>query len=156
MGREIRKVPKNWEHPKDESGNYQSMYDECFEDAVNEWEAGKREWLAGESEDQKKYNQQPTITDYIDWVGSYPDPKYYRKEKWTEEEACCFQMYQTVSEGTPVSPVFESLKGLEDWLVKEGYSRTAAIGFCESGYAPSFMMNMGTGELKSNIEIYDK
>lgn len=155
MGREIRKVPKGWEHPKDEQGNYKPMYDECFEDAFNEWDKNRLEWISGKSESQKKYNYEPTNAGYIESEGGSPDPEYYRKEKWTEEEACCFQMYQTVSEGTPVSPVFDTLKELEDWLVIQGHSRKAAHGFCESGYAPSMIFNGSTGEMKSNVDIYD-
>ena len=33
MGREIRKVPPNWEHPKKADGTYHPMYDEYFDDA---------------------------------------------------------------------------------------------------------------------------
>lgn len=155
MGREIRKVPKGWEHPKDEQGEYKSMHDEYFEDAFNEWEQNRLDWIAGKNEDQKRNNYGTTNAEYIEWAGTSPDPEYYRSVKWTEEEACCFQMYQTVSEGTPVSPVFETLQGLEDWLVEQGHSRKAAKGFCESGSAPSFIMNSATGEIKSNVDIYD-
>ena len=31
MGREIRRVPKNWEHPKDEEGYYLPMYEMDFD-----------------------------------------------------------------------------------------------------------------------------
>jgi hypothetical protein len=37
MGREIRRVPPNWEHPKDADGNYKSMYDWEYETAAREW-----------------------------------------------------------------------------------------------------------------------
>jgi len=48
-------------------------------------------------------------------------------------------MYETISEGTPISPVFDSLKVLENWLVKDqGYSRKAAQEFCVESWSPSF------------------
>jgi len=33
MGREIRKVPKGWKHPKDENGRFIPKYNEFFKDA---------------------------------------------------------------------------------------------------------------------------
>jgi hypothetical protein len=101
MGREIRKVPKNWEHPKDEQGKYKPMVDE---------------------------------------------------QEWTEEEAVCFQIYETVSEGTPVSPVFDTLADMEDWLVNmKYYSRDETKEFCKQGWTPSFEMNTRSNGNVENI-----
>ncbi len=36
-----------------------------------------------------------------------PDPADYMPD-WLPEEAPCLQWYETVSEGTPISPIFES------------------------------------------------
>lgn len=153
MGREIRKVPKGWEHPKREnrySGKeeYQPMYDEYYGDAVEEWIKSHYLWLEG-----KHPEQDPSYKWYAEYAGSGPDIEYYRQEKWTEEEANCFQIYQTVSEGTPVSPVFESLEEMEKWLIKEGHSEKSAKAFCESGWAPSAVML--NGNFKSGIDSFD-
>jgi hypothetical protein len=41
MGREIRRVPANWEHPKDErDGGYIPMYDDDFDAALAKCLAG--------------------------------------------------------------------------------------------------------------------
>lgn len=142
MGREIRKVAKGWQHPKKEDGHYKPLYDKYFEDAFIEWEEGRQKWIKGEDPDADKYNNPKTTKGYIEWNGGSPDPEYYRDVKWTEQEACCFQYYQNVSEGTPLSPVFDTLKELEDWLVSDqGHSRTAAQNFCKSGSAPSMVMH---------------
>ena len=41
MGREIRRVPENWDHPETENRygdlRLQPMYDEQYEDAAREW-----------------------------------------------------------------------------------------------------------------------
>lgn len=37
MGRELRSVPANWEHPKKDNGEYQPMFNEYYGDALNEW-----------------------------------------------------------------------------------------------------------------------
>ena len=96
MGREIRIVPKGWEHPKKRDGSYQPMRDTVYAERARE----------------------PT----------------------------CYQMYETVSEGTPVTPVFETEDELVDYLVNVGtfwnqkYSREAAEAFVKTGWAPSFVM----------------
>lgn len=35
MGREIRRVPKNWKHPRLEDGRYQPMFDQNYEEACH-------------------------------------------------------------------------------------------------------------------------
>lgn len=48
-----------------------------------------------------------------------------------------WQVWETVSEGSPVSPVFNSAESLVSWLESEGYSRLAAENFVKSGLVPS-------------------
>jgi hypothetical protein len=160
MGREIRRVPPNWEHPTyrdlgyDEYGaprwgkgidEHHPLYDRNYEEKAEEWLKNLATWQAGEDEAQKRNLDTPKY--YWDWDGGPPNEKYYRTGKWvfTPEEATCYQMYQTVSEGTPTSPVFETLEALEDWLVGEGHSREAAHRFAESGWAPSGVFVPRTG-----------
>lgn len=51
-----------------------------------------------------------------------------------------WQVWETVSEGSPVSPVFATPIGLEDWLVSVGgYERKAARAFVKGAWAPSGM-----------------
>lgn len=153
MGREIRKVPKGWQHPKDDKGRFKPLNDEYYGDAVEEWYNNHKLWLEKKHPDQLR-DSKLDYKFFAEWGGNAPDIEYYRLEKWSEEEANCFQMYQTVSEGTPVSPVFESLEGLENWLVGEGYSRTAAYEFCKHGYAPSFTMTPQHG-IRDGISSYE-
>lgn len=152
MGREIRKVPKGWEHPTEESGDYKPMRNEFYLDAMNEWWKNHELWLRKQHPDQLRENP-PTYTFLAEWDGDPPAVEYYRAEKWTEEQACCFQMYETVTEGTPVSPVFDSLQELEDWLVTQGHSRGAAHAFCGSGWAPSAIF--GPSGMKSGVDACD-
>lgn len=37
MGRELRKVSANWEHPKKYDGSYQPMYNKYYGDRMKEW-----------------------------------------------------------------------------------------------------------------------
>ena len=61
-----------------------------------------------------------------------------------------WQLWETVSEGSPISPVFPTREALADYLVGEGYSRAAAEKFCKSGWAPSGVI--AGGVLYENIE----
>jgi hypothetical protein len=154
MGREIRMVKKGWEHPKDDQGNYQPMYDEYYLDALNEWWENHQKWLQGKHEDQpQKYKF------YAEWSGNPPDVEYYRHEKWTKEECTCFQVYENVSEGTPVTPVFETQKELIDYLVDVGnfwgekYTRAQAEKFVKRGY--SFSAIMSGGKIHTGASVND-
>jgi hypothetical protein len=149
MGREIRMVPPNWQHPtkmvirwKDGRLQHveekQSMYDRRYDDAIEEWVKGREEW---------KTNPQHDCT-WEEWSGNAPDPEYYRP--WKDQEATWFQLWQTVSEGSPVSPPFETREELAQYLAENGdewdqlrrhggWGVEAAKRFCSQGWAPSFI-----------------
>lgn len=152
MGREVRKVPANWEHPK--SVKYgeerpQPMHDEQFDDVFANWLADfDRIRCDGLSEDERKYYPRG-LADWLQDEGSPPDPAYYRP--WKDEDAIWFQLWETVSEGTPVSPPFATKAELVDYLVANGdawdqkrghggWKREAAERFVEVGWAPSMMV----------------
>lgn len=144
MGREIRRVPKGWQHPKtvnrySSKEEYQPMYDEDFETAAREWLDNAIAWDNGTHKDAEKHKADHPY--FWQWENNPPDAEYYRP-KWTEEPTC-YQIYETVSEGTPDSPVFETLDEMREWLVEEGYSEDAARKFCEHGYVPSLIVFNG-------------
>lgn len=65
-------------------------------------------------------------------------------ESWEEEEPPTgegWQLWENVSEGSPVSPVFATSGELVDWMVSDGYSRAGAEKFIEVGYAPPFIFS---------------
>ena len=55
-----------------------------------------------------------------------------------------YQIYENVTEGTPVSPIFSSADMLIDWLLAQGISRDAAETFLREGCAPSFIIKNGS------------
>lgn len=154
MGREVRKVPENWEHPKNEKGDYQSCFDETYEDAADEWLTQFYEWEAGRDPNREEYD-----TRYFwDWK-SPPDEDSCRPK--FESDPIWFQLYETVSEGSPVSPPFASLEELAKYLSENGdfwYQSDAskkrdtfrtkptyeqALSLVNSGYAPSMVFVNG-------------
>lgn len=157
MSREIRRVPPNWEHPKNEDGHYVPMYDYDFDTALEKWLAGYTLWKKGEHEDQIKH---PQYKDDEYWLhhGGPPDPDYCRPAY--EEEPTWFQVYETVSEGTPVTPPFPTKEMLVEYLVehgtfwdqgqwgKGGWSRESAEYFAKAEWAPSLLVFAGPEEVK--------
>ena len=91
-----------------------------------------------------------TWTDKGDIEGP-PDPEYYRPA-WSEEPTA-YQMYETVSEGTPVSPVFLTVDELRTWLLEQGHSEKATDQFIELGFAFSFVI--GPKGMAKNLDAYD-
>ena len=90
MGREIKRVSENWEHPI----NFNSEFE-----PLNEEDIPKGEW---------------------------------------------YQLFENVSEGTPLSPPFEKSEELIEWLVNNKdfwghtWTKKQAEGILKSGYVPSF------------------
>jgi len=125
MGREIRRVSPEWQHPRDTRGNYRPLFDRTYVETLQEWREDRNAW-----QDEPKDD-----CSFEEWAGSSPDPDYYRPE-WVEEPTC-YQIYEPVSEGTPTSPIFASLDEMRIWLIEQGFSETATAKFVETGWAPS-------------------
>lgn len=140
MGREIRRVPRDWTHPKDRHGHYQPMHDRVFEDEAREWLDAAIAWDTGNDPHKVK------LPFYWQWNGNPPNPLYHRP-RWTSEPTH-YQMYETVTEGTPVTPHFATKAELVDFLVTHGeegenipWNRGVAERFVEKEWAPSLVTN---------------
>jgi hypothetical protein len=147
MGREVRRIPKDWQHPKKRKFNYlkacyedvyQPMYDKPFAPAMREWYAGWEAWERGE-------RPEGAISEtYWEWDGPPPDPEYYRPD-WPDSERTHLMMYEDTSEGTPISPAFETPEELARWLVENNASAFGSstgtyegwLRIAQGGYAPS-------------------
>ena len=150
MGREIRQVPPNWEHPKDVNGHHTPLHSGSYRDAKKEWIAGLLEWEAGTHEDFDKWGDKHN---YWEWRGMPPEKDLYGD--FAPEDATWFQIYETVSEGTPVSPPFETREELAQWLAAAGDywcqarpheappTLEQARAFVEEAWAPSMIISDG-------------
>jgi hypothetical protein len=150
MGREIRRVPGDWEHPrytKEDApyphfvGEFKPLYDQDYSSACEEWYGAASKWVPDEH-----YQW------YHEAEGNPPDEDSYRSRKWTPEEATHYQVYETVSEGTPVTPAFATKEELIEYLVKFGdfwdqhtgdfgWTKENAEGFVKREYAPSLTVD---------------
>ena len=106
MSREVRRVPANWEHPKDENGHHIPMH-EHFPYNEEEIAEGLRDgWLDNDS----------------------PNYGCDVMPQWPESERTHYQMYESTSEGTPISPVMETPEALARWLADNNTSAFAVMG----------------------------
>jgi hypothetical protein len=93
-----------------------------------------------------------------DHVSNRPDPYNYMPE-FSEGTAIGWCMYETTSEGTPISPVMETPEELARWLTDSDASsfgsNTATyeqwLGMIRAGWAPSAVV-VG-GALESGVEF---
>lgn len=168
MGREVRMVPPGWEHPRDGKGRYIPLIDGDFDADDQEWTAGRIKYaVEGKVRDYDAgvlgWKDKPADAPYkyADWSGRRPDPCDYMP-KWSKAEAAHFQMYETCTEGTPISPPMESPESLAKWLSENNASAfggaTATydqwIAMIGCGWAPSGA-TMG-GVLMSGVEFVAK
>lgn len=126
MGREVRKVPATWEHPKTTLGHYiplENYSKKEIEELVNNGDLDKDAPFYG-------YKAMPL---------------------WADEECTHFQMYENVSEGTPISPPMQTEELLAKWLesnnANAGGGMTATkeqwLRMINVGFAPTMVVKNG-------------
>lgn len=162
MGREIRRVPRGWQHPRDERGHFKPLYDEDYQSACQKWWAdamahhNAEAFCPGSEERPHSMNEW-----WWDWNGPPPSEDSYRPA--FTEPADHYQIYETVTEGTPCSPVFASLDEMANWMCQpidraseynrnradwqsmQGRTRKQAEAFIQAGTTFSFMVIPGRG-----------
>ena len=152
MGREIRRVPKDWQHPKDESGHYLALYDETHAEALTNYNNEHIDW-ENNRQGIRSRAERVGFADFDEWHGSPPEAESCRPK--FDAEPTHYQIYETVTEGTPTSPVFASLDKMVIWLIGEGYSEHAAKMFARDGWAPSMMFSPDKGVSGIGIHSLD-
>lgn len=138
-------VPSTWKHPKDARGHHVPMHARSYEEALQEWE---------------KYAAAHGTEEAIGYMGERPRPEDYMPS-WTAEEKTHLMMYETTSEGTPISPAFATPEELARWLADNKASAfgnmTATyeqwLATAKRGWAPSMVMSGGV--MASGVAIDD-
>lgn len=136
MGREVRRVPKEWEHPKDGSEHYIPLLD-GYGDRLREF---------------KEAIVKKGLEEALEYFGGGPVKDDYMPE-WPDEEKTHLMMYEDCTEGTPISPVFATPEKLARWLTD---NRASAFGgmtatyeqwlaTCNDGWVPSGVYSPETG-----------
>lgn len=118
MSREVRKVPENWKHPVNVNGNFIPLFGR-FDEECQQWDEGCAKWNAGEFEIWVNDDEKHLTFEQSE--GSRPVQEDYMPV-WSEDEATHYMMYETTSEGTPISPAFETPEELAKWLFENKVS----------------------------------
>lgn len=165
MGREARRVPKNWKHPKNYVSDLKPLHDN-FTKRLRDWNEGYKKWQQGlyHSYAKDKPEWEPISDKYKDmsyeeYNSERPQQEDYMPD-WSDEERTHYQMYETTSEGTPISPVFATPEELATWLVDNNAnafahqtaSYEAWFRVCKGGWAPSAVLSAEKKCLVSGVE----
>lgn len=134
MSREVRMVPPSWQHPKDESrpDRYKPL-------------------LSGYGATLKAFEEMALTKGFneaIEYYGGGPMEDDYMPD-FPEGTATHYMMYESTSEGTPISPAFATPEELAHWLADNNASAFGGYGasyegwlrVCKGGYAPSAVMD---------------
>ena len=163
MGREVRMVPKDWQHPKDENGNFIPLLGGDYRAHADEWCEQLRWWIDGDTDKIKYFaechaeNPIDTIWRFVEFAGPPPQQKDYMT-LWLNAAADHYMMYEDTSEGTPISPAMPTPEALADWLYENGAnafagetaSREAWLSMIHRGRAISAVI--GGGKIVSGVE----
>lgn len=149
MGREVRLVPKNWQHPRDAQGEFIPLFEyqdyldrlHMFHDFLKQWKKGELS-LIDLAQDLANENLPPCKHDYM--------PNF---ELGT---ATHYILYENTSEGTPISPAFETKEELVQWLVDNEISWFAQftasydewMALIDGVLSGMVAINTATGEVK--------
>lgn len=156
MGREVRRVPPDWQHPKDKDGQHIPLRGTFRErrEELAQWERGFVSDYRGGWEPKEKRHMKMSAEEYF---GS-SDPKDFMPD-WPDEACTHYQMYENTTEGTPISPVIPTPEALARWLADTKASAfgndTASydnwLSTIHRGSAPSAIL-VGDGPLISGVE----
>ncbi|MES2295252.1 MAG: hypothetical protein V4527_18290 [Pseudomonadota bacterium] len=172
MGREVRRVPANWQHPKYPEdhykphlrGRYVPLHDGGgYAARAAEWDEEFAKWRAGICRSYSGDSQWEPIDPkylgrrYSEYDGPRPSPDDYMPD-WPDEQRTHLMMYEDTSEGTPISPAFATPEELARWLADNGASAFARdtasyeawLRVCRGGFAPSMIIK--DGRMQSGVE----
>lgn len=142
MSREVRRVPLGWQHPM-------------------EW---TKRWDRAEGRVMMKLVPKPLferrILEMVLADGDTPEPDdcYMPDFSSVPDDQMGVCMYETTSEGTPISPVFATCEELAHWLADNNASALGGmtatyeqwLAACRRGWSPSAVAD--SGGLRSGVE----
>jgi hypothetical protein len=164
MGREVRRVPADWQHPKKQMFDHRGQWVERYEalhggnwaEDAKRWDDAREKWERGEFPDYA--SEENKALPFDQWDSQRPYSGDYMPQ-WPESERTHLMMYETTSEGTPISPAFATPEELARWLADNDASAfggmTASyeswLRVASGGFAPSAIYTPETG-LVSGVE----
>jgi len=139
MCREVRRVPKNWGHPK-KDGEYIQLFNDSYSWAAERWDKGKDQWSKGLYEKGYRTDQLVPLfgrakknLSFEQCAGERPLKGDYMPD-WDDDEKTHYQMYETLTEGTPISPVMNGIESLAHWLTDHNVNVLAGSAALYEGW----------------------
>lgn len=167
MGRETRRVPKDWEHPKYKDGSFVPLLGFSFSESLQEWKEIAEKWSQGLDIGYTKEGNQEWVPiedacrglTYEEYGGKCPCAEDYMPD-WPEEERTHYQMYESTSEGTPISPVMETPEELAQWLTDNRANAFAGqtasyegwLRVCKGRSAPTMVVDTVMRTIVSGVD----
>lgn len=116
----IRRVPKDWQHPKDKNECYIPLFDgNNFYKDIACWDEHNQKWNEGFQTDFEDgwilLSEENKGKTYSSWNGERPNLINYMPI-WQDAECTHFMCYENISEGTPVSPIFSTIEETNNWI----------------------------------------
>ena len=160
MGREVRRVPADWQHPKEQvpdwhtgrmKEEFKPLYPgENYQIQVDKWDSECAQWKAGWRHSYA--DEESRALAYEQFAGQRPHRDDYMPN-WPESERTHFMMYEDTSEGTPISPAFATPEELAQWLADTGASAFGSstatydgwLRVAKGGWAPSAIYTPESG-----------
>lgn len=161
MGREVRRVPAHWQHPKEYNSyrgeeTYKPLYDANWRERAEQWDIDRAKWESGERPDYA--SEYAADFPFDQYEGQRPFSEDYMPS-WPDAERTHLMMYEDTTEGTPISPAFETPEELARWLADNGASSFGSstatyeqwLPICKGGWAPSMVVSGGF--VQSGVEF---
>jgi hypothetical protein len=128
-----------------------------YQSSVDGWDEECAKWKAGWRPDYCTDAESRAMT-YEQYSGQRPHRDDYMPD-WPPEQRTHLMMYEDTSEGTPISPAFETPEALAQWLVDNKASAFGSdtgtydgwLRVANGGYAPSMVFTPADG-LKSGVD----
>jgi hypothetical protein len=153
MGREVRMVPADWQHPMREDGGFIPLFGGSYQERAEEWREEGEHWQKGlrrnygDGPKWKPIEAELAEMRYTDYAGAIPSPNDYMPD-WPDEQRTHYMMYEDTSEGTPISPAFATPEELARWLADNNASAFAGE---TATYEQWLRMITGTGWAPSMV-----
>lgn len=160
MGREVRRVPADWQHPKDKAGQFIPLFEgHKFAEWLSDWEKGAAQWENGRArsygpeagaDGYGPINEKYRGMKYEEYAGEKPDRESFMPA-WPPEQCTHCMMYEDTTEGTPISPAFATPEELARWLADTGASAFGDmkadyehwLSVARGGWAPGLVISGG-------------
>lgn len=173
MSREVRMVPATWQHPTEWGTDWRTnrpkirfkpLFRSEYAERAAEWEEEFLHWQRGEVRNwstkgwEAKSPSALQCKSFEEWHGGRPVEADYMPS-FPEGTATHLMMYETTTEGTPISPAFATPEELARWLAdnnasafgEDGASYAHWLTVARGGWAPSAVID--AKGLRSGVEF---